>query len=195
MKGIATFLMTLPLVFAAPTQAAAGESAEPPPDVNILDVAAGELQQTPRVRWTSVAYELSTGHEAELFVEVDDRGRGAADIYVDGEVVVQVTTDGDGGTTTWFAPDIALPPEALAQLAAVNVASEIFAGIDDVPTFECSEFGKGAVKAAKYLWYGLTGALTGACCLGGVGVGCVVCGAAAAAAAEMGGDVADEYCE
>jgi hypothetical protein len=198
MKAITTFLVTLPLLFAVPTQAAAEDlTIQAPPEVTILDVAADETLQPDghRVRWTSVTYELSTGHEAEMFVEVDDRGRGDGYIFIEGEALLHVTTDEHGATTTWVAPDIDLPPEALAQLATVNVADEIFAGIGEPQAFKCSDFGKGVVKAAKYLWVGLAGAAGAACCAGGLGVGCLVCGGATSVAILAGTEAADGYCE
>lgn len=202
MNAIPKFLVALPLLFVAPTQAAAKDkddlTIQAPPEAKILDVAADETSQPDglRVRWTSVTYELSTGQEAEMFVEVDDRGRGDGSIYVEGELLVEVTTDGHGGTTTWVAPDIDLPEQALAQLAPANVASEVFAGVGQGPQeFPCSDFGKGAVRAAKYVWIGLTTATGVVCCMGGIGVGCIVCATAAGVAGEMGGDIADGYCE
>jgi hypothetical protein len=197
-RGLGSFLVALPLVCAAPPRAAAEEpTIETPPVATILDVAAGESQQGDglRVRWTSVAYELSTGHDAEMLVEVDDQGRGDVHVYVDSEAILHVTTDAHGATTTWLAPDVDLPPEALAQLAAVNVADEIFAGVGDPQEFKCSDFGKKAVKAAKYLWIAATHAATVACCVGGVGVGCLVCGVGAQVAGAVGSDMANEYCD
>lgn len=198
MKAIPKFLVGLPLLFLAPTQAAAEDlMIEAPPEAKILDVAAGETSQPDglRVRWTSVTYELSTGQEAEMFVEVDDHGRGDGYIFVEGEALVHVTTDGHGGTTTWVAPDIDLPQQALAELAPVNVASEIFAGVGEGPQeFKCSEFGKGAVRAAKYVWIGLNAAAGYACCAA-VQPACVLCIGGAAVSGAMGSDIADGYCD
>jgi hypothetical protein len=99
------FLVSLSLFslfFAMPTQAAAEDlPTQAVPEVQILDVAADETVQLDglRVRWTSVTYELSTGHEAEMFVEVDDHGRGDAYILLEGEELMHVATDEHGGTT------------------------------------------------------------------------------------------------
>jgi hypothetical protein len=166
------------------------------PQPTILEVAADEAQQPDglRVRWASTTYELSSGQEAELFVEVDDRGRGDGLIYVDGEALVHVTTDGNGDTTTWVAPDVDLPPQVLAELANGNVANEVFAGLGP-QEFPCSDFGKKAVKAAKYIWKGLTIAAGAACCSGGFGVGCVACAIAADIAKDAGSQAADDYCD
>jgi hypothetical protein len=109
MKEIPKFLVTLSLLLAVPTQAAAEvPTSEAPPEPTILEVAADEVLQPDgrRVRWASVTYELSSGHEAEVFVEVDEHGRGDGLIYVEGEALVHVTTDGEVGTTTWVAPDM-----------------------------------------------------------------------------------------
>jgi hypothetical protein len=114
---------------------------------------------------------------------------------VDGEALVHVTSDGHGDTTTLVAPDIDLPPPVIAQLSHAIVAGEIFAGIGGPQEFPCSDFGKKAVKAAKYLWVGVSAAVGIVCCIGGVTVGCAVCGAAAAVSGEWGGDIADEYCD
>jgi hypothetical protein len=119
----------------------AAESTTPAPS-RILDTAAGEVTQPDgrHVRWTSVTHELSTGQEAEAFVEVDDRGRGDVLIYVDGDVIMHVSTDGQSDTT-WIAPDLGLPPEAIAELVSTDVATQVFAGIGP-QAFKCSEFGK-----------------------------------------------------
>jgi hypothetical protein len=173
--------------------------AQAPPEPTILEIAADEVRQRDglRVRWASATYELSSGQEAELFVEVDERGRGDGLIYVDGEALVHVVTDGQGvTTTTWVAPDVDLPPQAIAQLASVNVADEVFAGIRYEPlSFTCSDFGKRVVKAAKYLWVGLMGAAMPVCCAATGGVGCVACGAATAMGALAGTEAADGYCD
>jgi hypothetical protein len=161
----------------------------------ILEVAADELLRPDglRVRWASTTYELSSGQEAELFVEVDELGRGDGLIYVDGEALVHVIVD--GGTTTWVAPDVDLPPQTLAQLAHANVANEIFSGIGGPQEFPCSDFGKKAVKAAKYLWVGLLGAAIPVWCAATGGVGCPACGAAAAVGSLAGVEAADGYCD
>jgi hypothetical protein len=172
-----------------------------PPEPTILDVAADEFLQPDgrRVRWTSVTYELSSGHEAEAFVEVDDRGRGDGFIYVDGEALMHVCVDDHGDTTTWAAPNVDLPPEALAQLMSADVATEVFAGIgDEALSGPCSESTKKLVRVAKYAWYGVIGAALGACCLGASaasgGAASVACGGLAGVAMGAGSDIADDYC-
>jgi hypothetical protein len=83
----------------------------------------------------------------------------------------------------------------IAQLTAANVANEIFGGMVNEPLkFPCSEFGKGVLKAAKYLWVGMTGAATAVCCIGGFGVGCVICTAGANLAGYAGAEMANDYC-
>jgi hypothetical protein len=112
-------------------------------------------------------------------------------IYVDGEPLIHVSTDG----YTWLAPDIDLQPEALAQLVSGQVGDEILARMAYEPlSFPCSEFGKKVVRGAKYLWIAASTAVGLACCVDTVGVGCIACGSAAAVAAEWGGDIADDYC-
>jgi hypothetical protein len=167
-----------------------------PPEPTITDVAAGELTETGRrVRWASVTYDLLTGHQAETFAEVDDRGHGWWWIYVEGEAVVHVTTDEHGNTTTWTADNINLPPEALVQLMSAQVAADVFAGlIPEAKGFPCSEFGKGVLKAAKYVWVATATTLQLACCVGGVGVGCLVCAVGGALAGEAGSDALEDYC-
>jgi hypothetical protein len=93
------------------------------------------------------------------------------------------------------APDVDLPPQVLAELANENVANEIFAGIGGPQLFPCSDFGKRAVKAAKYLWVGLMGAAIPVCCAATGGVGCVACGAATAIGGLAGTEAADGYCD
>jgi hypothetical protein len=191
------FLVSLSLFslfFAMPTQAAAEDlPTQAVPEVQILDVAADETVQLDglRVRWTSVTYELSTGHEAEMFVEVDDHGRGDAYILLEGEELMHVATDEHGGTTTWVASDIDLSPKVLTELTAANLPDEIFAGMDP-QEFKCSDFGKKAVRAAKYLWIGANTALGLACC---ATPACIPCGTAATVLGAIGADIADDYCE
>jgi hypothetical protein len=198
MKAIPQCLVTLSLLFVGPTQVAADELIiEAPLEAKIIDVATDETSQPggPRVRWASVTYELSTGHEAEMFVKVDERGHGDAYVFLEGEALIHVITDEHGGTRTWAAPDGDLSPEVIAEFAAVNVADEIFAGMGEPQAFKCSEFGKSAVKAAKYLWVGLMGAAMPVCCAATGGVGCVACGAATAIGALAGTEAADGYCD
>lgn len=169
-----------------------------PPEPAVLEVASDEVLQPDgrRVRWASVTYELSNGHEAEVFVEVDERGHGDGLIYVEGEALLHVTTNDHGTATTWVAPDIDMPPQLIAELGAVNVANEIFAGIGNEPlAFPCSEFGKKVVRFAKYLWVGMVGAAGGACCVASGGAACIVCGAATGVAQLAGTEAADGYCE
>lgn len=168
-----------------------------PPEPPIVDVAAGEITEADgrRVRWASVTYDLLTGHQAETFAEVDDAGHGRWWVYVEGEALVYVTSDEQGNTTTWTADNISLPPEALAQLMDANVAANVFAGFFPEPTaFPCSEFGKGVLKAAKYAWVATATAVQLACCVGGVGVGCLICAVGGALAGEAGSDVLEDYC-
>jgi hypothetical protein len=61
--------------------------------------------------------------------------------------------------------------------------------------FKCAEFGKSAVKAAKYLWVGLMGAAMPVCCAATGGVGGVACGAATAIGALAGTEAAEGYCD
>jgi hypothetical protein len=167
------------------------------PESRILEVAADELVQPDgrRVRWTSVTHELSTGQEAEAFMEVDDLGRGEALIYVDGLALMHVTTDEHGNETTWIAPDIDLQPETLAQLVSSDVATEVFAGIgEDALSGPCGKWG----RVAKYAWNGIIGAAAVVCCAG-VGTptalaGCVACGALAGIASAAADDIEKDYC-
>jgi hypothetical protein len=174
-----------------------GATSQAPPEPTILEVASDEVLQPDglRVRWASTTYELSSGREAELFVEVDEHGRGDGLIYVDGEALVHVTTDVKGDTTSWVAPDVDLPPQVLAELANETVANEIFAGIGGPQEFPCSDFGRKAVRAAKYLWIAATHAATAVCCIGGAGVGCVLCVAGVGVAGHAGAEAADDYCD
>lgn len=175
---------------------------EAPPEPTILHVAADEVLQPDgsRVRWTSVTYELQSGHEAEAFLEVDERGRGDGWIYVDGEALMHVTVDDDGDTTTWVAPDVDLSPEVLAQLVSADVATEVFAGIgNEQLSGSCSESEQKWVKVAKYAWYGIIGAAGAACCLGASaasgGAACIACGGLVGVAMGAGSDIADDYCD
>jgi hypothetical protein len=148
-----------------------------------------------RVRWASVTYELSSGRQAEAFIEVDDRGRAEALIYSDGEPLVHVTTDGRGNDTRWVAPGVDLPPEDFSQLLSADVSAEVFAGIgNDSLAGPCSESTKKWVRLAKYAWQGVLGGAAVLCCGGTAGGACVVCGVLAGVAAGAADDIADDYC-
>jgi hypothetical protein len=168
-----------------------------PPESRILEVTADEFVQPDgrRVRWTSVTHELSTGQEAEAFVEVDDLGRGEALIYVEGVALMHVSTDEHGDATTWIAPDIDLPPETLPQLVSSDVATEVFAGIgDDELSGPCGKWG----RVVKYAWNGIIGAAAIACCVGvatpSALAGCVACGSLAGIASSAADDIEEDYC-
>src|SRR5699024_2892697 len=96
------------------------------PEPTILDMAADDVTQPDgrRARWMSVTYALPSGHEAEVFIEVDERGRGDGLIYVDGEALVHVTTDEQGDITTWTAPNAELSREAIIDLAGADLAND-----------------------------------------------------------------------
>ena len=109
---------------------------------------------------------------------------------------MRVTVDDHGGTKTWVAPDIDLPPEALAQLTSAVVASEIAAGIIYEPlAFPCSDYGKKVVKTAKHIWGTMIAAGGAACCLASGGVGCLVCAGVGWNVAELSSEAFDDYCE
>lgn len=195
-----TALLAFSLLAPMPAAAAVPHDicVQPPPAAKVTDVASGQDEQPNgiQVRWASVTYVLSTGHEAEVYVEVDGRGRGEGYIYVEGDPIVHVSydTDARGGTTSWTAPDIDLPQQALAELAQSDVAEELFSGLGGPQETKCSEFGKGAVKVTKYLWIGLVAAAGVACC-GATTGGCPACVGAATVAGAVGNDIADGYCD
>ncbi|NJK33412.1 MAG: hypothetical protein HC927_13980 [Deltaproteobacteria bacterium] len=192
--------LALPLLLFAPPRAAAEDTTfQAPPAAKILEAAADEYVQSNglHVRWSAVTYELSTGHQAEVFVEVDGLGRGDGYIFVESEILVHVSHDPDardGTITTWIAPDITLPEAALLELPQVNVAEELFAGIADPRATKCSNFGKKAVKAAKYIWIGLSAAAGAACCAVTT-AGCPLCVGGATVVGAVGADIANDYCE
>jgi hypothetical protein len=148
-----------------------------------------------RVRWASVTYELSSGRQAEAFIEVDDHGRADALIYSEGEPLVHVTTDENGDVTRWVAPDIDLTAEDFSQLLSADVAAEVFAGIgNDSLAGPCSESTKKWVRLAKYAWQGVLGGAAVICCGGTAGGACIACGVLAGVAAGAADDIADDYC-
>jgi hypothetical protein len=162
----------------------------------ILEAVADETVEPDgrRVRWASVTYELSSGRQAEAFVEVDEQGRADALIYSQGEPLVHVTTDENGAVTRWVAPDIDLPLEDFSQLLSADVAHAVITGIGN-------EHLAGPCRWARLAKYTL--AATGfvaasACCtsVGGptFGAGCIVCGGLATVTVAAGSDVIDDYC-
>ncbi len=169
-----------------------------PSEPKILETAGDEVLQPDgaRARWASVTYVLHGGYQAEAFVEIDEHGRGDALIYVDGEALMHVTVDDHGATKTWVAPNIDLPPEALAQLTTTGVATEIAAGIIYEPlSFPCSDYGKKVVKVAKHIWGAMIAASSAACCLASSGAGCLLCAGAGSNVAELSSEAFDDYCQ
>ena len=150
-----------------------------------------------RVRWTSVTYQLTTGQDAATYVEVDERGSAEALLYLEGEPIIHITTNGTSSTSTWVAPDADLSPDMLAELMSEDVADAILASLADPLAFPCSEFGKGVLKAGKYVLIGLSIAGGAACCAGtgATPVGCTLCAIGAGIAEEAGSEALENYCE
>jgi hypothetical protein len=167
------------------------------PSPTILEAVADEELQSDgrRVRWVSVTYELSSGRQAEAFVEVDDHGRADALIYSEGEPLVHVTTDGRGNTSRWLAPNSNLSPEDFSQLLSGEVAEEVFTGIgNEHLAGPCSESTKKWVRLTKYAWLGALGGAVAVCCGGTVGAACAACGVFGGIAAGAAEDIANDYC-
>lgn len=168
-------------------------------DAKILATDSGELEQDNRlrVRWVSITYELSTGHEAEVYLAVDALGRGEMHLFVEGEVIVYTDYNHDerGGTTTWAAERVDLPDEALVELVVpASVGELVIATLGSGPQeTKCSDFGKKVVKVAGYLWVGLTAAASAPCCA--AGISCPACLGASAVAGLYGYEVAQGYCD
>ena len=145
-------------------------------------------------------YELSTGDVGEIYVVIDSGGTGEAYLAINGDIVAHASVSddavaGSGGPTTidWSPAQLDYSAELLAELMQGPAAGMMINRM--IPQeFKCSDFGKKAVKGAKYAWFAVTGALTAACC-GTLTVGCLVCAGSAAAAAGAGADALDEYCE
>ncbi len=160
--------------------------------------SSGEVERADgrRARWVSVTYELSSGQEAQAFVEVDTRGVGEAMIDVEGEPLLHVIVDEQGITETWTAPGADVSPEMFVELLGSDVANEIFAGVIPQPAgFPCSEYGKKVLRAGKWIWKGLILAGEAVCCGATTGAGCILCAIGGEIVGEIGEGALDDYCE
>lgn len=152
-----------------------------------------------RGRWASVRYELPTGEQAELAIAVTDAGAsvtGEGWLAISGEIVAEVSLAADGTVSTSsrsrFSGDASAA--ALAGLTP-GVVEDLFVTL--VPpelAFGCSDFGKKAVRAGKYMMFGVIGATTAACCAGG-GPACGGCLAGAPAVIGITNDLFEGYCD
>lgn len=176
-----------------------------PPEATIINVVNYDYVQADgtRVLEARVDYELSTGDIGAAHIVFDENDTGDLYLEINGEVVVYARyaneRPGDGhgagpATTTWVNPNPSYSPDLMAELLQESVGDVLLGGL--VPqASKCSAFGKGVMKAVKYLWIGGMGALGAVCCIGGVGVGCIVCAGGAAAAGAAGADAADSHCD
>ncbi len=99
---------------------------EPPPTAEIVDADGYEQTQARdlRVRWASVTYVLAAGPEAEVFVEVDERGRGDGYLAVDGELLAHVVYDAQV-LAVWVAEDVDLDEAVLRELMQAGVGERL----------------------------------------------------------------------
>lgn len=169
-----------------------------PPDEPLAATGEGfsqgeiEYPDGGRSRWVTVTYELSTGQEAQAFVEVDTQGIGQGLIDLDGEPILQVTVDAHGITDLWAAPEADVSPEMFVELLGSAVAHDVFAGIVPEPAgFPCSDYGKTVWKASKWIWKGLILAGEAACCST---TDCILCSIGGEFIEGMGEAAWDDYC-
>jgi hypothetical protein len=152
-----------------------------------------------RGRWASVEYELPTGEQAELAIAVTDAGAsvtGEGWLTVSGEVVAEVSLAADGTVSTSSRSQVSgdataaalagLTPDVVEDLSVTLVPPEL--------AFGCSDFGKKAVRAGKYLMMGVIGATAAACCGAGPAA-CGVCWAGSVPAVGMTDDLFEGYCD
>ena len=171
------------------------------------------MDATGREVWSATVRYTVNGDEAEAYIELGSDLEGYTHLYFKGDPVAYVEYNAAASngpiatsspvTTSWFANESAAPASAvdIYQMMQSNVGEALMAELlitANGPTpqgFPCSGFGKKAVKAAQYLWIGLSAAGGAACCLASSGLGCAACTGAAAAAAAAGADEADGYCD
>jgi hypothetical protein len=135
------------------------------------------------VRFASVdlTYVLSDGALGEVYLVVDARGEGEMVLAIDGEIVGAATT----GTRPVFL-NPAVDPDLMAELLSLLAREDPECLIP--LEFECSDFGRKATAATRWLFKTATYVTAAACCTLSSGVACVVCSTGAL----VGGDYVDE---
>ncbi|WP_052546162.1 hypothetical protein [Enhygromyxa salina] len=167
----------------------------PPPQVVADEYTTSEGRRT---RWASVTYTLPDGRSAEVVLVADDAARGDGYLFVEGEVIVHATYDDTIGLDSWTTSTPggdALAAAALFGLSGAPGHALLDAFTEGPQAFPCSEFGKGVLKAARYMWTGMVAASGAACCGATAGSGCILCAGAAAIANEVGKDALNNYCD
>jgi len=97
---------------------------------------------------------------------------------IDGEIIAHVAVALDPAThqavtTTWHPPEVSATPEGIAEMMRIDLPAIVAESLPQ--EFECSAWGRKALKAGKYLWRGVVAAAELTCCAGSLGVGCIVC--------------------
>ncbi|WP_052547944.1 hypothetical protein [Enhygromyxa salina] len=149
-----------------------------------------------RTRWGSVTYTLPSGETAEVVIVADDTNRGDGYLYVDGEAIAHSSWDAASGVSNWTSSDPAASELAAGALVALGGGAgaallDAFAG--DSQAFKCSAWGKKVLRAGKYIWVGVVASATVACCA--AVPTCGLCAGAGAAAAGIGTDALEDYCD
>jgi hypothetical protein len=183
-----------------PTNVIAGEICVPtPPESPDITVSYVDDVQADRTKvWSaSATYELSTGDIGEAYITVDSNNTGEAYFAINGEIVSHTTisqTEQRRGPTfvSWAPDELDYPPEVLVELMQAAAGEMMINGM--IPQeFKCSDFGKKAVRVAKYLWIAASAAV-GAACTMATGAA-IPCAAGATALGAIGADVAEDHCD
>jgi hypothetical protein len=166
------------------------------PDIQVF--YADDVQADRTKVWSaSATYELSTGDLGEAYILVDSNETGEVYFAINGEIVSHTSISGHvpgrGPTYVSWAPEqLDYPHEALVELMQVSAGDVMLDGM--IPQeFKCSDFGKKAVRVAKYLWIAASAA-AGAACTMATGAA-IACGAGAVVLGAAGADAAEDYCD
>jgi hypothetical protein len=169
-----------------------------PPAAVAIDVAGSEGTFDDGTQYwvRTVTYELASGDVGEAHMVIASDGYGTLQISINGEVIASAeSSDTELGPLlhTWTVPETNYPGDVLAQINQPRVGEELLVGV--IPQeFKCSAWGRKAVRMAKYLWIGVSGA-TGAVCCMATTAGCPLCVAGAGIASAVGTDAANGYCD
>jgi hypothetical protein len=183
---------------AAPVPQADADATPTPAEDSTPLVVADEYftQEGHRVRWASATYSLPDGQVVEVVMAADETASGDAYLFVDGETVAHSHYDETDGVVSWTSSEPETGELVAAALAGLSggVADELLDAFIGSQEFPCSEWGKKALRAGKYVWGSVVMGGAGVCCLA-TAAGCPLCTVGGWALTEAGSEALEGYCD
>lgn len=144
----------------------------------------------------SSTYTLSTGDVGEAHIVIDAEGFGEAYFAINGDIVSHTTIEYgeiDGPRlSSWHPPSLNYSAELVAELIA-GATDDLTRRMIPEP-IKCSDFGRKATKATKWLFRAAKYATAAACCTLSAGSACVVCAAGTLLAGDAVEEALDGHC-